>query len=74
MSGFSCLPGADVAAQGQCPPGYVEAAPATFIVMDAALPDPDLAASVFALGFVLAFSTARALSMVIRAVLKLVRY
>lgn len=73
MTTFTCVPSTVSAAQGQCPTGYAETQAQVIVAFDAEPPAADVAASVFALGFLAAFSTARVMAMVIRAVIALVK-
>ena len=70
---FSCVPSAEVSQQGQCPIGYVEQPAQVFVALDGTMPGAETAASIFAIGFLAAFSTARVVSMIIRAVVDLVK-
>lgn len=73
MPAFTCVPSSEAAAQGQCPLGYAEAQAQVIVAFDAEPPAADVAASVFALGFLAAFSTARVFALLIRAIMALVR-
>lgn len=70
---FSCVPSANVALQGQCPTGYAEQPAQIMVAMDATIPGAETAASVYAIGFLAALCTARVVSMIIRAVMDLVK-
>lgn len=73
MPAFSCVPSTLPEAQGQCPEGYAETAGHVFVAFDAEPPAADVAASVFVLGFLAAFTGARVVAMLIRVIMQLVR-
>lgn len=73
MPAFSCVPSAVVEDQGQCPEGFAETAAQVIVAFEAEIPSADVAAPVFFLGFLAAFTGARVVAMLIRVIVQLVK-